>query len=503
MSFWPPPADPVSPPPRPTVAVIGGGIAGLSAAWELSGTDGPGARVVVFEAGGRLGGKLRTESFGGREVDLGPDAFVARRPEALALCAELGLSGELVEPGSRRAYVYARGQLRALPAGLALGVPTRIGPLARSGICSATGVARAGLDLLRPGRPPESEKGSGRERGSESGADRAVGEIVRRRLGPEVATRLAGPLIGGIHAGAVDSMSAAAVFPALLEADRRPGSLMRALGATLPSTPSGAPVFVSLRGGAGRLADELARALQSRGVELRCDTPVRALALVAEGGKRRWMIRTDGDEVEADGVVVAVPTATAAGLLRPHDAPLADALAGVAYSTVAIITMRFGDRFIHHSLDGTGFLVPRGEGGEADPLVTACTWLTSKWPGLGRAGDVLLRASVGRSGDNRHEALDDDKLVADVVTELGPMTGVVGPPLEALVTRWPEAFPQYAVGHLDRVSAIEAMAGRLPALSLAGAAFGGVGIPACIASGRRAARAVLDRAQQDRRSGAP
>jgi oxygen-dependent protoporphyrinogen oxidase len=495
----------MSPPPRPTVAVIGGGIAGLSAAWELSGPGGSGPRVVVFEAGGRTGGKLRTESFGGREIDLGPDAFVARRPEALALCAELGLSGELVEPGSRRAYVYARGQLRPLPTGLALGVPTRVGPLARSGICSPTGVARAGLDLLRPSGAPHSEPETEAEGGAETraGADRAVGEIVRRRLGQEVTTRLAGPLIGGIHAGAIDDMSAAAVFPALLEADRRPGSLMRALRATMPPTPSVAPVFVTLRGGAGRLADELARALQSRGVELRCDTPVRSLALVTEGSNRRWMVRTDGDEGEADGVVIAVPTATAAGLLRPHDASLADALVGVAYSTVAIITMRFPDRFIHHSLDGTGFLVPRGEGREADPLVTACTWLSSKWPGLRRPGDVLLRASVGRSGDNRYEALDDDTLVASVVAELGPMTGVVGPPLDALVTRWPEAFPQYAVGHLDRVSAIEAMAGRLPSLSLAGAAFGGVGVPACIAIGRRAARAVLAGAQPGRPSRAP
>jgi oxygen-dependent protoporphyrinogen oxidase len=192
-----------------------------------------------------------------------------------------------------------------------------------------------------------------------------------------------------------------------------------------------------------------------------------------------------------DGVVLAVPAPAAAGLLRPHDGSLADSLSAIAYSSVSIITMRYPEDVIGHPLDGSGFLVPRGHGGGDDPLLTACTWLTAKWPELRRPGDVLIRTSVGRYGDDRHLALDDDELVARCGADLGPLMGVTGPPLEALVTRWPEGFPQYAVGHPARVAAIESAATRLGGMALAGAALHGVGIPACIGSGRRAARSVL------------
>jgi len=478
-----------------TVAVVGGGIAGLAAAWELVGAA-PEARVIVFEGEARYGGKLRTEAFAGRDVDLGPDAFVARRPEAVTLCAELGLADELVAPGTRQAYVWARGRLRLLPAGLALGVPTRLGPLARSGICSPAGLVRPALDLLRRahGATPAGSPAPG--------SDAAVGEVVSRRLGREVTTRLAGPLIGGIHAGTVDTMSTAAVFPALLEADRRPGSLMRALRTTMaPAAPAApgagggeaAPVFLTLRGGLGRLVDTLTAALEERGVELRRGAPVRELARAASGSDRAWTIRTDADEESVDGVVVAVPATAAAALMRPLDASLADALAAITYSSVTLVTLRLADDAVPRPLDGSGFLVPRGIGPGPAPLLTACTWLTSKWPELRRPGDVLVRASVGRADDHRHDGLDDEELVGRCVAELGPMMGVRGSPLEAVVTRWPEAFPQYTVGHLERVAAMETAMAGLPALALAGAAFHGVGIPACVGSGRRAARTVLAR----------
>jgi oxygen-dependent protoporphyrinogen oxidase len=472
-----------------TVAVIGGGIAGLSAAWELSQASAA-PRVVVLEGDDRLGGKLRAEAFGGRELDVGPDAFVARRPEALALCAELGLTDDLVAPGVRRAYIWARGRLRPFPAGLVLGVPTRFGPLLRSGICTAPGLARPALDLLRPRS----------DRAGPEAPDRAVGEIVRERMGGQVCRRLAGPLIGGIHAGDVDLMSAAAVFPALLDAQRRPGSLMRALAAAArPPGPVGpdlpeAPVFVSLRGGTGRLAEELARALGRRGVELRCGRPVSELRRPGPDGGKRWSVHAGpgpGDVLEADGVVVCVPAPDAGRLLRPHDGALADALDRVGYASVAVVSLRLADDAVGRPLDGSGFLVPRAVGDGPDPLLTACTWLTAKWPELDRPGDLLLRASVGRQGDDRHAQMTDDELLAACLGELSQMMGLRRPPLEALVTRWPRAFPQYAVGHLDRVAAIEEAAGRLPGIALAGAALHGVGIPACIGSGRRAARTVL------------
>ncbi len=490
----------MSPGTPQTVAVVGGGIAGLSAAWELVRAE-PAVRVIVFEGDGRLGGKLRTGTFGGREVDLGPDAFVARRPEALALCAELGLTEDLVAPGVRGASVWARGRLRPLPDGLALGVPTRFGPLLRSGICSPAGLARPALDLLWPARgtPGRGASGPGSP-GGETESDLAVGGVVRRRMGAQVTSRLAGPLIGGIHAGNVDLMSAAAVFPALLEADRQRGSLMRALAATLPAraTTGETPVFLTLRGGMGRLVDVLSRALVERGVELRTGTTVGELGRLGPADDGPWVVGTDpvggaggGAGPEADGIVVAVPAPAAAHLLRPHDGALADALETVTYASVAIITFRFSAEAVGHPLDGSGFLVPRGEGAAPDPLVTACTWLTSKWPELARPGDVLIRASVGRQGDDRHTSMSDDQLGRHCLDELGPMIDIRRPPDEVLVTRWPDAFPQYTVGHLSRVAAMEASAAGLPRLALAGAALHGVGIPACIGSGRRAARAVL------------
>jgi oxygen-dependent protoporphyrinogen oxidase len=455
------------------IAVIGGGMAGLSAAWEIVQRSTPGARVIVFEGDGRCGGKVRSGPFAEQEVDLGPDAFVARRPEAVLLCSELGLSEELVAPGARGAYVWARGRLRRLPDGLALGVPTRLGPLVRSGICSPAGLVGPARDLLRPplGRRPAAE-------------DSAVGPVVRHRLGAQVAARLADPLIGGIHAGTTETMSSAAVFPALLEADHRAGSLMRALRPPAPVGGPEAPVFLAPRLGMGRLVQGLTHALEERGVDIRRNTPV------TEIGRqdRRWTV---GD-VTADGLVMAVPTPAAAGLLAPHDTSLAAGLDAVTYSSVTLITLLFAEIDVGRPLDGSGFLVPRGEGGAADPLLTACTWLSSKWPEHRRTGQVLMRVSVGRAGDIRHESLDDDELVRRCLAELGPMMGSLGSPTASLVTRWPLAFPQYTVGHRARVASMEAAAARLPVLALAGAAFHGVGIPACIGSGRRAAATVLD-----------
>ena len=488
-----------------SVVVVGGGIAGLSAAWELSSAD-PGLHVVVLEADARLGGKLLSVPLGGRAVDLGPDAFLARRPEAVELCRELGIDDELVAPGSRTAYVWSRHRLRPLPEGLALGVPTRVGPLARSGIVSRRGVIRAAVDLLGWGR------GDGR-----SGADRAVADITRRRLGREVTDRLVDPLIGGIHAGDTARLSAAAVFPPLLQAGARGGSLMRALRSVVgaaPATASAAPstgspgspgspgdgpppVFLTVSGGMSRLVQRLAEALRGRGVDVRTEWRVERLELHRRGvdappgmpgpSAATWTVHGALGTVEADAVVIAAPAEVAAGLLETVEPTCARLLAGIDTADVALVTLRFGDRGVAHALAGTGFLVPRVEGG----LVTACTWLTSKWPHLRRPGDVVLRASAGRWGDDRPAGMSDDELVARVLDELGPVVDIREPPIESVVTRWPGAFPQYAPGHLERIAAIEAGVASLPGLALAGAALHGVGIPACIGSGRRAAGAIL------------
>jgi len=484
----------------PTVVVVGGGITGLAAAWALATAPAAGIRVVVLESEERLGGKLHSAEIDGQRVDVGPDAFLARRPEARALCGELGLEDELVAPGSRRAYVFARGRLRALPAGLALGVPTRLGPLARSGILSPAGLARAALDVTgwHPGAPDRAGTGPG---GADAD-DVAVGAAVRQRLGAQVASRLADPLIGGIHAGPTDAMSSAAVFPALLAAVGRGGSLMRALRAGAPGPGGGAggdaPVFLTVRGGLGLLVDRLAAALRARGADVRTHWPVERLGppdagnhaaatADARAAPARWAVTGPAGTIDAHAVVLAVPAGAAARLLAPLDARLGEQLREIAYGDVTIVTLRLADDAVGRPLDATGFLVPA----EAGWLVTASTWLSSKWPQLRRPGAVLLRASMGRYGDDRAAQLSDDEVVARAVSELRGVLALRGAPTASQVTRWPASFPQYAVGHLARVAAIEAGVARHPGLALGGAALRGVGIPACIGSGRRAAEAVL------------
>jgi len=483
-----------------SVLVIGGGITGLAAAWELASSAPVGTRILVLEADKRLGGKILTGEVGGRAVELGPDAFLARREEALGLCRELGLGPELVSPGSDRAYVWVGGRLRQLPARLALGVPTDLSTLARSGICSPTGLARVTADLVVPALV----HGSRSEGDGE--VDRSVGSIVTRRLGREVHDRLVDPLVGGIHAGPIDEMSAAAVFPQLALADSRKGSLMRALrapgGRTTPGAPR-EPVFMTVRGGLGRMVERLGEVLSEKGVEIRLDAAAHSLTAVARGsdalgdtaidrpGERRpprWSVATGAGDLQADGVVVALPGGPAARLFRSFDSSVSRLLDDIPYASVALVTLRFTRDATGSRLDGTGFLVPVVEGG----LLTACTWITSKWPELARADDIVLRASMGRHGDDRCSGMTDEALIENTLHELRQMLGLRGRPLEAVVTRWPESFPQYLVGHVQRVESLENGVARHQGLALAGAALHGVGIPACIGSGRRASRRLVE-----------
>ncbi|HXW39396.1 MAG TPA: protoporphyrinogen oxidase [Acidimicrobiales bacterium] len=496
----------------PTVAVVGGGIAGLSAAWELCGggasvtaaTHRP--AVVVLESEPRAGGRLLAAPFAGRTVDLGADAFVARRPEATDLCRELGLDEDLVPPGAAGASVWARGDLRALPRALNLGVPTRWWPLARSRILTTGETLAVAGDLFRPHRRPEPVFG-----------DRAVGEIVGDRLGRPVVDRLTDPMVGGIHAGSADELSAAALVPLLIAADAQPGSLLRRLRRAQEPTEDGTPVFLSLRTSTASLADRLADALRLRGVEIRLATRVVAveantavtgarfrLSLQSSAGSNgraseaevgryvggRW----ESPMLEVDALVVATDAGQAAVLLAPLAPVAAGLLSAVDHASVATITLALppgtvGDR------PGTGFLVPRTSlvGGRV-PLVTACTYLDRKWPHLRVDHADLVRLSVGRHRDERHTDLDDDELVETATGELARMLGAAPPPrpAEALVTRWPAAFPQYAVGHLVGVARMMEDVNTVGGLAVAGAALRGVGIPACVSSGRQAARRVLD-----------
>ncbi len=490
--------------PGPVIAVVGAGIAGLAAAWELATTSelAPGTGppiVVVLDADDRAGGKLASAEFDGRTVDLAADAFLARRPEATDLVDELGIADELVPVGTSGASILARGRLRPMPAGLALGVPTRWWPLARSGLLSPTESLRVARDLLLP-------HGSAGTPG-----DRSVADIVAKRLGRPVVERLVDPLIGGINAGGVDELSAAATFPALIAASHQPGSLMRALR-RLPAPDSEGPVFWSLRDGTASLADRLVERLAETGgqwkVSVRTGVSVDDITQLpgSATAPRRWGLTLRGTgassvtgagggtetDMVADGIVVACPAPRAAVLLASSAPVAAGMLSTIEYASVAVVTMAIPTDAIGARLEGSGFLVPRTshiDGRRA--LMTGCTYLSRKWPHLATAGHELIRVSVGRDGDERYQDLDDAETAAAAFSELARVLDIAGDPTDARVTRWEDAFPQYRVGHLIRVAKIEEAVTALPGLAVAGAAYRGVGIPACIGSGRRAARAVL------------
>jgi len=459
-----------SPPAR--VVVVGGGVAGLTAARDLARA---GSRVTVLEADGRLGGKVLTAPFDGVDLDAGPDSVLARVPWATELFHELGLEADIVPQPPSGAYLWSRGHLRRIPERTVLGVPTDLDALAASGIVSPAAVARAARDL---DAPPDGPAG-----------DESVGSLVRRRLGDEVLERLVDPLLGGINAGDSDRLSLAAGAPQIAAAAAGGGSLIAALRAQLaaapPPTAAGpAPVFYTLRPGLGRLITALATALGSLGAEVRVGTAATGVTRDGAG----WRVDTPGGPIAADAVVLATPAFAAARLLAPAAPAAARALGEIEYSSVALASMAVDEDEVDRPLDASGYLVPRVEG----RLITACSWASTKWPHLHRPGRALLRVSAGRLGDERAAALDDDELVDAMCADLSATMGLRGRPAEVRVTRWARSFPQYTPGHLERIAAIEAaLASDAPGLVVAGAAYRGVGIPATIHHARTAAAGLL------------
>ncbi len=444
------------------LAVVGGGIAGLAAAWEAVDR----AEVTVFEPG-PLGGKVATGDFAGRPVDTGPDAFIARVPDGVALCRELGLEDELIAPAAGRALVWRGDRLRTLPEGLVLGVPGRLGPLVASGILSPLGLARAALDLVLPGTDwPD---------------DLAVADMVARRFGRQVAERLVDPLLGGIHAGDTAELSVEATAPQLAKVARQSRSLL--LGLRRAPTPQPGPLFLGLRDGMATLVDRLVGALAGRGVSF---VPETVDGVQREKGGHVWL-----DPGGAfDAAVLALPAAGAAKLLSQASPDAAEGLAGIRTASVALVTLAYPSAGLEVPAGASGFLVPRGEG----RLMTACSFGSRKWPHWAGDGIEVLRLSAGRAGDDRAFQLDDERLVDRLHSEVALALGARDAPTTQRVSRWPGAFPQYVVGHLERVGAIDAaLARRVPTVALAGASYRGSGIPACIASGRNAARTVLER----------
>lgn len=460
--------------------IVGGGIAGLAAAWRLRQAV-PGAVLALVEADRRLGGKILTERRDGFLLEGGPDSFLSHKPAALALCRELGLEGRLAgpRPEARRAFVLRGGRLREIPAGLSGLVPARIGPFLRSGLLSPLGRARLALEPLLPRRAAP--------------GDESLASFVRRRLGGEAYERLVEPLMAGIYAGDGERISLAATFPALRDLEIRHGSLLRGLAASRREAAPGAvgaagsaparplPAFVTLAGGLGEMVDALRARLDGvERVEIRLGA--RAAALQAAGSG--WALHLeDGVPLAADAVILAAPAYAAADLLAGLDADLAGLLRSIPHVSTAAVSLAYPGEALARPLDGSGYIVPRAEGRP----VLACSWTSSKFEGRSPAGCALVRFFIGRAG--QEEVLDgsDEDLVGLAREEARSVLAASGPPLFARVHRWPRGMPQYTLGHLERMERIERRLEALPGVFLAGGAYHGIGIPDCIASGESAA----------------
>ena len=457
------------------VVVVGGGIAGLAAAHrlvELAREAACPLDLVLLEAAGRLGGTIRTERTDGFLLEAGPDSFISEKPWALALAERIGLGSRLCRTDDRfrRTYVVRRGRLEPLPEGFLLLAPTRVGPVLRSRVFSWRGKLRLALDVVLPRR--------------RLGGDESLGSFVRRRLGREALERVAQPLIGGIYTADPDRLSLAATMPRFLALEQQYRSLILGLRrATRPGEATGASgarwsLFVTLAGGMEELVTTLAARLPPGAV--RTGTPVAAVAPTPDG----WRVElANGGKLAADGVVLAGPAPRMAAVVREADAWLARQLEGIAYASSATVALAFPRGAIRHPLDGFGFVVPRVEGRTA----MACTFSSVKYPGRAPEGVVLLRVFIGGALQTELLERDDRTLARLAHDDIAPLLGIGGDPVLSRVWRHPSAMPQYEVGHLDRIAAIETRLEALPGLALAGGAYRGVGISDCVRSGETAA----------------
>lgn len=460
-------------PSRPHVVVVGGGIAGLSAARFL--VHG-GARVTVLEGGPQIGGKLRVSRVAELPVDEGAESLLTRRPEGMELLRELGVAQRQVHPAVSGSAIYSRGALRPLPSGQMMGVPADLRALAASRILSPAALARAALDLVLPKTP--------------LGSDVSVAGYIGARLGPEVVDRLVEPLLGGVYAGRAEELSLEATLAPIAAAARTHRSLIAAVRSLNGAAPKGAgPVFASLPEGIGALPALLA---DSMGTDCRIRTRamVRHLARQPDGTWRLTFGSAHQPErLDADAVVLAVPAQPAARLLAEEVPAAARELAGIEYASMAIVTLVYPAAAFPRRPTVSGYLVPAVEGRQ----VKAVTFSSVKWPQLAeQAPDLMVvRCSIGRFGEEHLLQRSDEELKAAAIAELAQVCGVGGLPVDSRVTRWGGALPQYAVGHADRVARIRAAVAAVPGLAVAGAAYDGLGIPACIATARAAASRVL------------
>ncbi len=442
-----------------SVAVIGGGISGLSAAYRLL-ADHPGKfNLTLYEARERLGGNIHTEMRDGFLLDAGPDSFVAMKREATELCKELGLGAELMETteANRKVYIFRNNQLHPLPEGMVLAVPTRAGPFLRTPLFSWGCKLRMGLEPLV---------------GRSELEDESIGSFIERRLGKEMLDVLAEPLLGGIFAGDVRELSIRSTFPQLVEMERKFGSLVRgAMASRKHTSPSRKPpsAFLSLRSGMGRLVDALRAGIESHGGRVVCNMPIGAV----RRERTKFLLEAkDRDAVLVDDLVIAAPAHAAARMLGSD---VGAKLAEVSYLSTATIFLGARRQDVRHPLDAVGIVIPKGQ-----RRVMAVTFVSSKWEDRAPADRVLLRVFVGGHRDPDALTKSDDELAQIAIQELRDLVGLQGPGLFQRVFRFERANPQPHVGHAARLRQLQADLDAIPGLHVLGAGMSGVGIPDCV-----------------------
>lgn len=446
--------------------VVGAGLTGLAAAWRVR----KDVDVTLLEASDRAGGEIRTVPFAGITFDVGADAFLARQPEAERLARNAGFGDDdLVAPATGAVSLWVDGRRRPLPEGTVLGAPTDLRAVARSGVLGPGALLRVALEPVLPRRQVV--------------GDRSVADLVGERFGSAVVERLVEPLLGGVYAGRADRLSAQAAATPLWEAASQHRSLTLALARRRATSTPETPVFLTLRGGLGRLVDRLAADL---GARLHLDTEV--VAIEPGGTAARWQVRTAaGETFPADTVILAVPAAQAARLLVAVSAEAARELAVIPAASVGVVAMAYPRPVRGAGPTGSGVLVPRTEG----RVVKAITFASNKWPHHAEHEHVLLRASVGRIDDDTPLHWDDDRLVDAVDLEVRELADLDAGPVATMVQRWWQALPQHEVGHVARVDRVRAALRRdAPGLHVGGAALDGIGLAARARDGARLAHEV-------------
>jgi oxygen-dependent protoporphyrinogen oxidase len=467
------------------IAIVGGGITGLSAAYytqRLFEDNNIPVQITLIEKSTVLGGKIRTKHRDGFIIEQGPDSFMSRKMPVIALTRELGLEDELVttNPQAKTNYILHKGKLHPMPLGLVLGIPTEITPFIGTGLISPLGKARAALDLLLPKK--------------RSTGDESLGSFIQRRMGREVLENITEPLLAGIYAGDTRSLSLKATFPQFHELEQKHRSLIAGMlagkkkGREIKGLPEIAQksMFLTYKRGLMTLVDRLTEVL----------TPIHMI--MGEGVSRITKMEDgyqlcleQGSKLDVDGLVVALPTYQTAELLP--ELPAVNGLKQIPYVSVANIVLAFQKKDIDFPLNGSGFVVPRGEG----RTITACTWTSSKWLHTAPEGTVLLRTYVGRAGAQEWVKLTDDQLFINVIKDLQEIMGITVKPDFYEITRLQQSMPQYPVGHLEQLKKLrQELEVKRPGMFLCGAGYQGVGIPDCIQQGKQAAEQLISYIRQ-------